>query len=58
LNLGVSGRELRANVEVGKEVIDCLSEDASPVNGVNGAEVMFRVKFAISEERFYNVLCK
>lgn len=43
-------------MEVGEEVVDCLSKDAGPVDRVYSAEVMGCVKFIISEEGFYDVL--
>ena len=48
--------ELMREVEVGFEVVDCLGEDAGPVDGVDSAETMSSVEFCVCEERFYDVL--
>jgi len=47
LNGKDSGFEGALELEVGEEVVDCLGEDAGPVDGVDGAEVVFGVEFAI-----------
>lgn len=44
-------------MEVRKEVIDRLRKDPGPVDGVNGAEAMFGIKFFIPKESFDNILC-
>ena len=43
-------------MEVGQEIVDCLSEDPGPIDGVYCAEVMLCVKLSIPKERFYDVL--
>ena len=43
-------------MEVGEEVVDCLGEDAGPVDGVDGAEAVFGVERFVGEERFDDVL--
>lgn len=42
--------------EVGFEVVGCLGQDAGPVDGVDGAELLGCVDFGVCEEGFYGVL--
>ncbi len=38
------------------EVVDCLRQNARPVNGVDGSEVVCGVELGVGEESFDNVL--
>ena len=49
-------RDLLADLEVGEEVVDRLGEDASPVDRVDCAEMVFLVEGPVREERLHNVL--
>jgi hypothetical protein len=44
------------DVEVRKEVVNRLSKDSGPVDGVYCSQAVFLVEFPISEESFDNVL--
>lgn len=44
------------DVEVGEEVVHRLREDACPVDGIDGAETVFLVEWAVGEEGFDDVL--
>jgi len=44
------------DVEIGEEVVHRLSEDAGPVDGVDGTEMMSFVESFICEEGFDNIL--
>ena len=44
------------DVEVCEEVVHCLREDTSPVNGIDGSETVFLVECAVGEESFDDVL--
>lgn len=43
-------------MEVRKEIVDSLCEYTSPVDGIDSSEVVLCIKFAVSEERFDDVL--
>ena len=43
-------------MEVGEEVVNSLSENASPVDRVDSAESVLIVEFTISEKSFYDIL--
>ena len=47
-----------ADLEVGEEVVDGLGEDARPIDGVDGTEMVFLVEGLVCEQRFHNVLRK
>jgi len=49
-------RDFGLNLEVGREVVDGLSEDTSPVDRVDSSEVVGRVEFHVVEEEFDDVL--
>ena len=51
-------RDLPADVEVGEEVVDGLGENACPIDGVDGTEMVFLVEGLVCEQRFHNVLRK
>ena len=53
---GGGGRELAADVEVGKQVVDGLCEDARPVDGVDRAEAVGRVELLVGKEGFDDIL--
>ena len=60
LNFGIIGGdtrgELRLELEVGNEVVHCLGEDASPVDGIDCSEMVFVVECPVSEESFDDIL--
>ena len=43
-------------MEVCEEVVDCLCEDACPIDGVDGSESVSSVEVGVGEECFDNVL--
>ena len=43
-------------MEVGKEVVDGLREDARPVDGVDRAEAVGRVELLVGKEGFDDIL--
>lgn len=43
-------------MEIGKEVIHGLGKNASPVDGIDGCQMMRSVEFSIGEKSFYDVL--
>jgi hypothetical protein len=49
---------LGADVEEGKEVVDCLGKDTRPVYRVDGTEIMLCVEFFVGEERLDDVLLR
>jgi hypothetical protein len=49
-------RDLPADVKVGKEVVDGLGENARPIDGVDGTEMVFLVEGLVCEQRLYNIL--
>jgi hypothetical protein len=51
-------RDLPADVEVGKEVVDGLGENARPIDGVDGTEMVFLVEGLVCKQRLYDVLRK
>ena len=54
----VEGFLLACKREVGVEVVDCLSKDTGPVDGVNGAELVGGVDLRVGEEGLDDVLQK
>lgn len=44
------------DVEIGEEVVHRLSEDARPVDGVDGAEMMSFVESFVCEQGLDNIL--
>lgn len=53
---GSRGRELPQKLKIGEEVVDCLRQDAGPIDGVDGAELVSSVEGDIREESFDYVL--